>query len=96
MSYSVQFSKYGADAGARAARSLGVVDSLNLRELERMACQTALEQAGSIVEAAHLLGITRHALKRRIIIHNIRWVRESTVGAAAEPTANAGTGETRC
>ena len=31
------------------------------------------DHAGTIVEAANLLGITRHALKRRIIKHNIEW-----------------------
>jgi DNA-binding NtrC family response regulator len=37
----------------------------------------ALATAGSIVEAAQLLGVTRHALKRRIIKHRIEWPRES-------------------
>ncbi len=54
-----------------------VLDSFNLTAAERLLCETALHTAGSIVEAAKLLGITRHALKRRIIKHNIRWVREA-------------------
>lgn len=54
-----------------------VLDSFNLTSAERLLCETALHTAGSIVEAAKLLGITRHALKRRIIKHNIRWVREA-------------------
>lgn len=32
-----------------------------------------LDTAGNIVEAAKLLGVTRHALKRRIVKHNIVW-----------------------
>jgi hypothetical protein len=53
-----------------------VLDSYNLTSAERLLCETALTTAGSIVEAAKLLGITRHALKRRIIKHNIRWSRD--------------------
>lgn len=54
-----------------------VLDNYNLTSAERFLCETALHAAGSIVEAAKLLGITRHALKRRIIKHNIRWTREA-------------------
>ena len=50
-----------------------LLEDLNLRKAERTLCQQALETAGSIVEAAQLLGITRHALKRRIIKHRIEW-----------------------
>ncbi len=50
-----------------------LLEDLNLRKAEQMLCERALESAGSIVEAAQLLGITRHALKRRIIKHNIAW-----------------------
>lgn len=50
-----------------------LLDDLNLRKAERMMCQQALSRGGSIVEAAQLLGITRHALKRRIIKHRIEW-----------------------
>jgi DNA-binding NtrC family response regulator len=50
-----------------------VLEDLNLREAERLLCTTALRAGGSIVEAAQLLGITRHALKRRIIKHRIEW-----------------------
>jgi hypothetical protein len=52
------------------------LDTYNLTAAERLLCETALTTAGSIVEAAKLLGITRHALKRRIIKHGIRWSRE--------------------
>jgi len=50
-----------------------VVNTLNLSEAERKLCEEALVAAGSIVEAANLLGITRHALKRRILKHHIEW-----------------------
>lgn len=51
-----------------------VLDSFNLTSAERLLCETALHTAGSIVEAAKLLGITRHALKRRIVKLGIAWV----------------------
>ena len=50
-----------------------LLEDLNLRKAERLLCQQALNRAGSIVEAAQLLGITRHALKRRMIKHGIEW-----------------------
>lgn len=50
---------------------------LNLITAERMLIERALELEGSIVDAAIRLGITRHALKRRIIKHGIRWIRET-------------------
>jgi hypothetical protein len=50
-----------------------LLEDLNLRKAERLLCQQALNRAGSIVEAAQLLGITRHALKRRMIKHRIEW-----------------------
>lgn len=46
-------------------------ESYNLEAAERLLCTLALEAAGNIVEAAKLLGVTRHALKRRMIKHNI-------------------------
>ena len=52
------------------------LESLNLADAERLLCDQALTAAGSIVEAANLLGITRHALKRRIIKHHIEWPRK--------------------
>lgn len=50
-----------------------VLDSLDLSQAERKLCAHALHQAGTIIEAASLLGITRHALKRRITKHRIAW-----------------------
>lgn len=57
-------------------------DDYNLRSAERTLLELALTRTGSIVEAARLLGITRHALIRRIVKHGIRWVRSSvSIGA---------------
>lgn len=50
-----------------------LLEDLNLRKAERLLCLSALQKGGSIVEAAQLLGITRHALKRRMIKHRIDW-----------------------
>ena len=66
-----------------------VLDNYNLTAAERLLCETALTAAGSIVEAAKLLGITRHALKRRIIKHNIRWTREGGRIATGPDTSRA-------
>ena len=62
---------------ARADRSSTlpqlILDDLNLETAERRLCVEALNSAGNIVGAADLLGITRHALKRRIIKLGIEW-----------------------
>jgi Bacterial regulatory protein, Fis family len=50
-----------------------LLEDLNLRKAELLLCQNALARAGSIMEAAQLLGITRHALKRRMLKHRIEW-----------------------
>lgn len=50
------------------------LDSYNLNTAERILLIAALTEAGSIVEAAKLLGITRHAVKRRIIKHDIDYL----------------------
>jgi transcriptional regulator with PAS, ATPase and Fis domain len=54
-----------------------VLDSYNLETAERLLCSKALETSKNIVSAASLLGITRHALKRRIIKLKIDWPRRS-------------------
>lgn len=54
-------------------RSPLLLEDLNLRRAERLLCEAALARAGSIPQAARLLGITRHALKRRLIKHRIKW-----------------------
>jgi DNA-binding NtrC family response regulator len=66
-----------------------VIDSLNLADAERKLCEEALVATGSIVEAANVLGITRHALKRRIIKHQIEWPRPRMATLRpAEPTVH--------
>jgi len=51
------------------------IHTFDLASTERLLCCEALTAAGTIVEAAKLLGITRHALKRRIVKHEIEWPR---------------------
>ena len=50
-----------------------ILDSFDLAAAERRLCVAALDAAGGIVPAAQILGVTRHALKRRIIKHRIEW-----------------------
>lgn len=74
-----------------------VLESLNLAHAERELCKAALHAGGSIVEAASLLGITRHALKRRIVKHQIQWPppRQTNVAPPRDlmsTTATAATG----
>jgi DNA-binding NtrC family response regulator len=57
------------------------LEDFNLEAAERRLCVEALGLAGNIMGAAQILGITRHALKRRIIKLEIRWPRT----AATEP-----------
>lgn len=52
-----------------------VLDTYDLAAAERRLCVEALTAAGNIVGAAKLLGVTRHALKRRIIKLDIPWSR---------------------
>lgn len=51
------------------------LDSFDLNIAEKRLIECALERAGGIVAAAKLLGITRHAVKRRIIKYRIEWRR---------------------
>ena len=51
------------------------LEDFNLEAAERRLCVEALGLAGNIIGAAQLLGITRHALKRRIIKLDIPWSR---------------------
>lgn len=44
-----------------------ILEDFNLEAAERRLCVATLEIAGNIVGAAQMLGITRHALKRRMI-----------------------------
>jgi transcriptional regulator with GAF, ATPase, and Fis domain len=59
-----------------------ILEDFNLENAERRLCIEALERAGNIVGAAKLLGITRHAMKRRIIKLRLNWSR-----GAAPPRA---------
>lgn len=63
-----------------------ILESFNLEAAERQLVVEALCVAGSIVEAAQLLGRTRHHVKRLIIKHRIEWPRympaTQTTGAA--------------
>lgn len=61
-----------------------LLEDLDLRKAERLLCQSALSRAGSIAEAAQLLGITRHALKRRMLKHRIESPR------SPQPTVHSG------
>lgn len=52
------------------------LDTFDLAAAERQLCTEALRVAGgSINVAASMLGITRHALRRRITKHRITWAR---------------------
>jgi transcriptional regulator of acetoin/glycerol metabolism len=50
-----------------------ILEDLNLESAERHLCLAALREGGNIVNAAKLLGITRHALKRRIVKLGLAW-----------------------
>lgn len=52
-----------------------VLEDLNLDAAYKRLVEEALRAAGNIVEAAQLLGVTRHELKRLIIRHKIEWPR---------------------
>ena len=63
-----------------------VLESLNLEAAERRLCVETLTLTGSIVGAAQILGITRHALKRRIIKLGIPYQRTSPGQILPEPS----------
>ena len=62
-----------------------ILEEFNLENAERRLCAEALHRGGNIVNAARLLGITRHALKRRIIKLGIAWVPGRGVSPEARP-----------
>jgi DNA-binding NtrC family response regulator len=66
-----------------------ILEDFNLENAERRLCNEALTIAGNIVGAAALLGITRHALKRRIIKLGLEWPRRSAQPAAVTASATA-------
>jgi transcriptional regulator with GAF, ATPase, and Fis domain len=65
------------------------LDSFNLENAERRLCVEALTTAGNIVGAAALLGITRHALKRRIVKLRLEWPRRAAQAGEARTDATA-------
>lgn len=56
------------------------IPDLHYLNAEKAICEEALRRGGSIVEAAALLSMTRHGLKRRIIKHGIKWPQDGAVG----------------
>lgn len=58
---------------AKAPAGPIALESFNLAAAERRLCEEALRQARNITHAAQALGITRHALKRRIVKLGIVW-----------------------
>lgn len=65
-----------------------ILEDFNLETAERRLCNEALTTAGNIVGAASLLGITRHALKRRIVKLGLEWPRRGApAGQAAASDA---------
>jgi len=66
-----------------------VLETLNLEAAERRLCVETLALTGSIVGAAQILGITRHALKRRIIKLGIGYTRGAPAPALQTPTLQA-------
>lgn len=49
--------------------------SLNVDDAERALVETALSVTTTLVDAAQLLGLSRHALKRRIAKHGLQRVQ---------------------
>jgi len=68
-----------------------VLETFNLEAAERRLCIEALSLAGNIVGAAQILGITRHALKRRIIKLGIAWNRTGASPNLASTSVSAST-----
>lgn len=66
-----------ADGPTSASTVVVTLRNLSLVAADRTLCALALESTGTIIEAAALLGITRHALKRRIVKHGIKWSRKA-------------------
>lgn len=62
-----------------------ILEDFNLEAAERRLCIATLELAGNIVGAAQLLGITRHALKRRMIKLHIDRPGTASTGLEASP-----------
>ncbi len=63
-----------------------IIEDFNLETAERRLCSEALAVAGNIIGAAQILGVTRHALKRRIIKLRIPWSRTGQPSGSPAPT----------
>ena len=63
-----------------------ILETFNLEAAERRLCVEALGLAGNIVGAAQILGITRHAMKRRIVKLGIDRSRPSAPTTVATMT----------
>ena len=62
-----------------------ILEDFNLAAAERRLCVAALDHGGNIVGAAQLLGITRHALKRRMIKLHIDRPRTASATPEVSP-----------
>lgn len=58
---------------SNAKQTPGALPTLDLSHLEHMAIEKALAATGSLGDAAKLVGLSRHTLKRRIIKYGIAW-----------------------
>lgn len=74
----------GRHDAAKETHNVITLESLNLDAADRLLCET-----GSIVGAAVLLGVTRNALKRRIIKHMIPWPQVSSPSGRVSEAAPA-------
>lgn len=62
-----------------------VLDDLNLHNAERTLIEVAADRAHSMSKAAELLGVTRHAFRRRMARHGLQWNREKRNLEVANP-----------
>lgn len=53
------------------SKAILVLDEPAVHEAERVLCQAAIERASNLAEAASVLGISRHALRRRCIKYRL-------------------------
>jgi transcriptional regulator with GAF, ATPase, and Fis domain len=59
-----------------------ILEEWNLAAAERALVVAALEEGGSVAEAARLLGVNPRAAQRLIIKHRIEWPRASAKSGA--------------
>jgi transcriptional regulator with GAF, ATPase, and Fis domain len=58
-----------------------ILEEWNLAAAERALVVAALEEGGSVAEAAQLLGVTRRAVNRLIIKHRVEWPKAPTASS---------------